>query len=129
VSETPTDTAIELANGRLIAIRHHPLPNSEWVSTHEDITDRRRAEAQLVYMARHDALTGLPNRTLFDERLQQTLVFSGSGMESAVLCIDLSRIKLVNETFGRAAGDGLLQGGRRRGGLGPAHHRGVKPAL
>jgi diguanylate cyclase (GGDEF)-like protein len=110
VSETPTDTVIELANGRLIAIRHHPLPNSEWVSTHEDITDRRRAEAQLVYMARHDALTGLPNRTLFDERLQQTLVFSGSGMESAVLCIDLSRIKLVNETFGRAAGDGLLQG-------------------
>jgi diguanylate cyclase (GGDEF)-like protein len=108
-SDTPTDTVVELENGRMIAIRHHPLPNSEWVSTHEDITDRRRAEAQLVYMARHDALTGLPNRALFDDRLQQALAFSGNGLESAVLCIDLNRIKLVNETFGRSAGDGLLQ--------------------
>jgi diguanylate cyclase (GGDEF)-like protein len=108
-TDTPTDTVVELANGRMIAIQHHPLPNSEWVSTHEDITDRQRAEAQLVYMAHHDGLTGLPNRTLFDDRLQQALAFSGNGLESAVLCIDLDRVVLVNETLGRSAGDGLLQ--------------------
>jgi diguanylate cyclase (GGDEF)-like protein len=108
-TDRPTDTIVELTNGRTIAIQHHPLPNSEWVSTHEDITDRRRAEAQLVYMAHHDALTGLPNRTLFDDRLRQALAFSGNGLESAVLCIDLNRVGVVNETFGRAAGDGLLQ--------------------
>jgi diguanylate cyclase (GGDEF)-like protein len=108
-TDTPTDTIVELTNGRMIAIQHHPLPNSEWVSTHEDITDRRRAEAQMVYMAHHDALTGLPNRALFSDRLQQALAFSGNGFESAVLCIDLKRVGFVNETLGRSAGDGLLQ--------------------
>ena len=108
-TDTPTDTIVELANGRMIAIQHHPLPNSEWVSTYEDITDRRRAEAQLVYMAHHDTLTGLPNRALFVDRLRQALAFSGNGLELAVLCIDLNRLGLVNETFGRSVGDGLLR--------------------
>ena len=108
-TDTPTDTIVELANGRMIAIQHHPLPNSGWVSTHEDITDRRRAEAQLVYMAHHDTLTGLPNRALFVDRLRQALAFSGNGLESAVLCIDLNRLGIVNETFGRSVGDGLLR--------------------
>lgn len=113
-SDTPTDSVVELANGQLIAIHHHPLPNSEWVSTHEDITDRRRVEAQLIYMAHHDVLTDLPNRVLFETHVQQALTFSGNGLESAVLCISLSHVKVVNETFGRSVGDGLLQNAASR---------------
>jgi len=113
-TDTPADTIVELTNGRMIAIQHHPLPNSEWVSTHEDITDRRRAEARMVHMAHHDALTGLPNRVLFDDRLRQALAFSGNGLESAVLCIDLNRVGFVNETLGHSAGDGLLRNAASR---------------
>jgi diguanylate cyclase (GGDEF)-like protein len=104
----PSDSAIDLSDGRIIAIHHRPLPDGGWVATHEDITERKRVEAQVVYMARHDSLTHLPNRRLFHERMEQALALTGRGHECAVLCVDLDDFQAVNDGFGHAIGDALL---------------------
>jgi PAS domain-containing protein len=54
----PSDTIVELKNGRIISIHHRPMPDRGWVSTHEDITERSRIQEQMAHMARHDPLTG-----------------------------------------------------------------------
>jgi len=79
------------------------------VSVHEDITDRRRAEAQIAHMARHDVLTDLPNRVLLREHLEQAIVRMRRGEGFAVLCLDLDRFKNVNDTLGHSIGDSLLK--------------------
>ena len=99
----------ELGDGRLIAISHQPLPDGGWVATYEDITERRRAELQIKFMAQHDALTQLPNRVLFAEQLEQAMRQVREGSVCALLCIDLDGFKQVNDRLGHAAGDRLLQ--------------------
>jgi diguanylate cyclase (GGDEF)-like protein/PAS domain S-box-containing protein len=99
----------ELPDGRIIAIVNHPMPGGGWVATHEDITARRRAEAKISYMARHDALTELPNRVLFQERLEQALTGITRGQHLAVLCLDVDHFKGVNDTLGHPIGDLLLK--------------------
>lgn len=96
----------ELANGRVVAISHEPMADGCWVVTYEDITERRRTEARIAHLSRHDGLTGLPNRTQFRERLDAALA---AGKPFAVLALDLDDFRAVNESHGQPAGDAVLR--------------------
>ncbi|WP_246091557.1 bifunctional diguanylate cyclase/phosphodiesterase [Aliirhizobium smilacinae] len=74
-----------------------------------DLTEKRIAELRVEHMARHDALTDLPNRSLFNEKLEAAIDIAGSADERlAVLALDLDRFKSVNDVFGHAEGDRVL---------------------
>jgi diguanylate cyclase (GGDEF)-like protein len=102
-------TEVTLKNGRVVAIYHHPMPDGGWVSTHEDITERQLAQAEVEFIARHDALTRLPNSVTFHDRLEHAIGMTGRGSQCAVLCLDLDRFKIINDTLGHPIGDGLLR--------------------
>lgn len=84
-----------------------------------DLTERKQAELQMAHLAQHDSLTGLPNRLLFHDRLEQALHYcSRHQRQLAVLLLDLNKFKPVNDQYGHAAGDELLvQIGQRLRGL------------
>lgn len=96
VADRITETVVELRNGAIHEIHHEPTPGGGWVATFDDITERRRAEARMHHMARHDALTDLPNRHVFRERLELALARTCRGDRLAVLCLDLDCFKAVN---------------------------------
>jgi diguanylate cyclase (GGDEF)-like protein/PAS domain S-box-containing protein len=74
-----------------------------------DLTEKRRAQREVEYLARHDVLTGLANRTLFQERLKNHITIAQNGDQFALLALDLDRFKAVNDLFGHAEGDRVLR--------------------
>ena len=92
-------------SGLIINVQVRPLDKGGWIATYEDVTEQHRAEAQVKFMAGHDGLTGLANRTMFHRRLHE-LVKSGSRF--TLLSLDLDRFKRVNDKLGHPVGDKLL---------------------
>jgi len=91
-----------------------PVKNSQniithFISTHHDITERKAMEKRLNFLAYHDELTGLPNRTLLIDRFSQTCSRSKrTGHQLALLVLDLDRFKIINDTLGHSTGDKVL---------------------
>jgi diguanylate cyclase (GGDEF)-like protein len=97
-------------DGRALGVSARPMRSGGFVAIVEDVTERRNAEHQIVYLAHHDALTGLPNRLQFRNSLDQQMAKLGTtGQQLALLYLDLDRFKQVNDTMGHAAGDRLLE--------------------
>ncbi len=107
---TTTRSTINESDGRIVELLLHPLHDGSWVSTLEDVTDRRRSEERIAHMAHYDPLTELPNRVLFRERLAQALQQIDRGTQVAVLYIDIDGFKTVNDSLGHSIGDELLKG-------------------
>ncbi|MEO6013328.1 MAG: EAL domain-containing protein [Devosia sp.] len=103
-----------LNTGEMVSINHLPLPDGGWVATHKDITEFSRLQDELAHRAYHDALTGLPNRHMLQERLGQCVAESDGLGSFALLLIDLDGFKAINDTLGHSAGDALLREVARR---------------
>jgi len=102
---------IKTSAGRTLRVNDQPiLEGGGWVSTFDDITEWRQAQEQIAYMAHHDALTGLANRTQLIEKLNDALAGGGPQHDGVALhFIDLDRFKTVNDTVGHDGGDVLLK--------------------
>ena len=93
------------------AVRGSDGEIEHYIAIFSDITERKQREELIAYQAFHDALTGLPNRTLFRDRLEQTLAQARRHKyrTPAIMFLDLDRFKQINDTLGHDAGDELLK--------------------
>jgi diguanylate cyclase (GGDEF)-like protein len=103
-----------LKNGRIVLVTNKPLTTGGWVDVQEDISERRKAEQQISWLAHHDPLTEIANRTHFGEALDRALQNLRPTTGFALHWIDLDRFKQINDTLGHAAGDALLQSVAKR---------------
>jgi len=95
--------------GRTIQIMNQPLADGGWLATLEDITERTRYDERIAHLAHYDALTGLPNRMLFQQQLEAALAQIQPDEQVAVLYIDIDEFKSVNDSLGHRIGDELLK--------------------
>lgn len=114
-SEPVTNYERTRPDGTVLEVRSNALPDGGFVRTFNDITSRRRNEARIAHLARHDPLTDLANRVLFREELDDALVNLGvEGNSFALHLVDLDHFKVVNDSFGHPVGDQLLKAVARR---------------
>jgi diguanylate cyclase (GGDEF)-like protein/PAS domain S-box-containing protein len=105
----------KLADDRYILVNEYLGPDQRTVVLYTDISELKVREKKIRHLAHHDSLTGLPNRVLFRERLEDALKKSSKGKSMvSVMCLDLDRFKSVNDTLGHHVGDLLLQEVSRR---------------
>jgi diguanylate cyclase (GGDEF)-like protein len=109
LATSTTSCVEESVCGRYILKTLNAMPGGGWIETHEDITERRQAQATISHMAMHDSLTGLPNRLFFRDAMGARLTVLGRGQKFAILCLDLDHFKSVNDTLGHPFGDELLR--------------------
>jgi diguanylate cyclase (GGDEF)-like protein/PAS domain S-box-containing protein len=95
-------------NGTYLEVRSSPLPGGGVLIANLDVTERKRDLETIGRLEHQDALTGLPNRALFQERLRAGLAQAKSGTALAVHCLDIDRFKAINDTLGPHVGDALL---------------------
>ena len=106
---TQGNAVAERADGRAVRCSFAPTGDGGMVGTFEDITECRRNEERISHLARHDALTDLPNRVLFYEKMEKLLGSEPQKASFAVFSLDLDHFKSVNDTLGHPIGDKLLQ--------------------
>ncbi|RAI45287.1 putative bifunctional diguanylate cyclase/phosphodiesterase [Rhodoplanes roseus] len=110
VGGMPSCSKMEIAGGRTIQLSQWPIEDGGAVVLFEDVTEREQAVARAEWLATHDDMTGLPNRTLFGRTLDDAVAAArGDGGRFAVMFIDLDRFKFINDSLGHAAGDLLLK--------------------
>src|SRR6202020_1037046 len=100
---------VESSDGRLIQVKNEPVPGGGWLATHEDVTERVRAEERITHLAHYDALTDLPNRVSFREYVENRLSKGRPEDRFAILYIDVDEFKSINDSLGPHVGDELLK--------------------
>ncbi|OPY95935.1 diguanylate cyclase [Bradyrhizobium sacchari] len=107
--EQTHSTIVETGDGRLIEIKNQPGAAGGWLATHDDVTERIRANERIAHMAHYDALTDLPNRVLMRGHLERRVAELHHGKPFAILYIDVDEFKGVNDSLGHEVGDELLR--------------------
>jgi diguanylate cyclase (GGDEF)-like protein len=103
------DTVTSTPDGRTIRLIFKRSLDGGWATTLEDVTEGRRDQARIEHLAHYDALTNLPNRTLF-QRHAEGLLLETEGRQFAILYIDVDEFKRINDTLGHLIGDEFLKG-------------------